>query len=338
MINIRTRSEYEGRFKLRIWDRNMQLKRETDWMPNLITNMGLDTLGMYTFLISNPGFYRGDLVPQRCWIGSGNTPPANTDTTMTSVLAPTAGVPVFGTPTRFVQTVLPYYASKTFTYRFDPTGSSRTIAEIGTFLRTSSSGSQPPGILPSTDYMFNHALVVDGLGVPTTIVLLGDETLDVIYELRVYPLQADTNYNVTITGSGLHACTMRACHLSTTAQANNVGNAIGGQNFASGGSGGNDAYSGTVALGPITGVPTGTVNNPGPSGTNEQLLAYTPGTFQRTIVTTWNLTAGSATFLAFTFLSGTGNVQVLFSPGIPKTNAKILSINNQLTWARRSPL
>ena len=152
MINLKSRSEYEGRFKFRIW-KDGCIKRETDWFPNLITNMGLDSLGLYTFLISSPGFYKGSSVMDRCWIGSGNTPPAVTDTAMTSVLPPTGGATVFGTPTRFVQTALPYYAAKTFTYRFVPTGSSRTVAEVGTFFRTSS-GAQPPGLLPSTDYMF----------------------------------------------------------------------------------------------------------------------------------------------------------------------------------------
>lgn len=334
MITLNHKSEYEGFFKLRVWDRYGKIRKETDWFPNLIVDMGLDSLGLNTTRISTPGFYKGNSCVTKCWIGSGNTPPAVGDTSMTSVLNPTSGVGLFGGDgVRAVQTAVnPWYASRTGTYRFGPVGFSRTVAELGVFFRTS--GSPPSGLSPNTDYMFNHALVVDGFGVPTTITVLGDETLDVLYELRVYPLQADVNYNVTISGV-LHSCTMRASNLSTNAQANNVGDGIGGESFNSGGTGGPYALSGTVALGPITGSPTGTPQYPGPAGSDEQILAYTLGSFQRTIITTWNLTNGSSTFFAFHFPSGTGNTQVLFSPGILKTSAKILTINNRYQWARR---
>lgn len=333
---IKARSEYEGFFKLRVWDRDMQLKRETDWFPNLITNMGLDSLGLNTALISSPGFYKGRLCCERCWIGSAGTPaPAFTDTAMNAVLAPTAGAAIFGTPSRGVQTILPYYARKTFTYRFTPTGSIRSVRELGTFFRTGSSG-VPAGLTPNTDYMFNHALVLDGLGNPTVIDLQGDETLDVIYELRVYPLQADTNYSVTITNVGLVNCTMRACRLNTNDQANNVGDAIAGQNHATGGSGQAAAFSGVSDLGPITGTPTGGQNNP--NSVANQILAYTPGSYNRTVVYRWDLTDGSSSFTCFECPSGTGNVQVKCNPVIPKTSANILILNVNFQWARRDPL
>jgi hypothetical protein len=148
-----------GRFKLTMTNVTDGSVRETEWFDNIVTDSGLNGIGTTNMVA-------------RCYVGTGSTTPADTDTALTSFLAANSSG---GTPVSAASVSSPYYSKNTMVYRFAAGVAAGNISEIGI---------APSGTVPQP--LFSHALVLDGGGSPTTVTVLSDEILDVTYEIRAY--------------------------------------------------------------------------------------------------------------------------------------------------------
>jgi len=71
---------YKGEIKITMRDANGKYLYETDWLPNVITDVGLDNVAIH-----------GSSMWQNCYLGSGNTPAAFTDTALATYMGQANG-------------------------------------------------------------------------------------------------------------------------------------------------------------------------------------------------------------------------------------------------------
>lgn len=290
-----------------------------DWFSNLILDSGLNRLG-------SGGAW------DRCQVGSGSTAPAVGQTALTTLVATTTTVQstVAGT-----NTPTNTYAYARRTYRFAAGTATGNLSEVGIGWAAAGGG------------LFSRALITDGGGAPTTITVLADEVLDVIYEIRAYPTLTDQTFNLTI-ASVAYTFTVRPVRFSGDQSSGNkewpvqlVALMTSGATdpAASGSPGSMHATASGSTLAAITAsAPTGTnLVSPSTSGNSAAFTAaYVNNSYQRTIRNTFGLTAGSASFGGFVILSNLGDWQATVSPVIPKDATKILTLDYTIGWARKS--
>lgn len=305
---LTTGGHLQGWYKLTATKRDGRTRVLADWFPNIITTAGLNAIGA------------GSSWMNKCYVGTGNTTPAITDTTLVSIINTAGNATASGT--LGAQGSAPYYGYTQTVYRFSEGTATGNIAEVGV-------GSVHTNL-------FSRALVVDGGGSPTTVTVLSDETLDVAYELRCYPPISDVVSTITITGV-LYDYTIRAANVTGTTWAASVGGNLGGT------AGANSvvSYSGVSStIGAITSTPSGTTQPV--SGINTG--TYSNGDFFRNFTSTWGLTeantAGGIGALRWRMgatggAGGLGDMQMSFTPRIDKTSSKILTLNFRHSWARR---
>lgn len=275
-----------------------------DWFPNLITNIGLNRMGTNSSWMSS------------CQVGTGNTTPTVTDTSLAARIA--------GTSTRqstsfTAQPSAPYYTTRTNVYRFTAGATEGILAEVGVGWSSTAS-----------DSMFSRALILDGTGTPTTLTMLADEILDVTYALRIYPPASDISGSVTLRGTN-HTLTIRAMLVTATGTNGWYNDETGiiatiwtasSQTF----------YDG--AIGAVTGSPAGSSSNAN-SATN---VTYVANSFTLAAVVTAGL--ANANFgtgiTAFRLKMGFVAYQIGFSPAIMKTSSDSLVLNVSHTWARKT--
>lgn len=265
-----------------------------DWFPNLITNAGLD-------MLSTGGFM------SCCQVGSGTTEPNVLDTALASRVAGTTSA---STVTRTATTSAPYYTSYTRTYTFAEGVAAGNLSEVG--ISATVNGE-----------LFSRARILDGIGNPTTITVLGDEILRVTYQLRHYRPVTDQTGTVTI-GGVTHDYVSRASDITSATELNSYG-------FSSD----HSAHSARVYSGGIdavTGSPSGTSATIGDPVSGE----YTPGSHVRGVSASASIDQGNVAggIRSATFGSGAGSFQVEYDPPIAKDNTKVMTLNWQLSWGR----
>lgn len=305
MLNLRT--EISGWFKLVAIKPDGSKRILADWFPNLITNGGLDRYGAY-----NDWLYY-------CQVGSGSTPPTVNDTQLESKIAATntAAAMVGG-----VMPSSPYYAYRTNTYRFAQGVAAGNISEVGIGWT-------------ATGTLYSRALILDGAGQPTTLTILSDETLDVVYQNRHYAPETDVTGQITLRGT-VHDWVSRASKVTTGSvncwEIGNISYLYNAVSAAENGYYWNDIYTG--AIGAITLGPGGTrISDCGISTT-----VYTPGTYYLNYKLTAGLTYGNnALGIGAIFVTiGIGAYQIGFTPNIMKTSSDILELNCRHSWARKT--
>lgn len=159
-------SSISGRFKVEMRDAFGQKTYESAWIPNLITNSGLDALNSGLSLFRAP----------RLVFGTGNTPPSYGDTTLVNGVALSTGSRVVayttnsGAPDYIVKSAL------TFTNTLGSIVGN--ISEIGITFSTSD---------PATAIVRTRALLRDSSGNPITISVTSGDQLIVTYELTSIP-------------------------------------------------------------------------------------------------------------------------------------------------------
>lgn len=278
-----------------------------DWFPNLITNAGLNACLANTIT---------DFI-QTCQVGSGSTTPAFTDTALVAMVASSN---TEQTHTLGFSSSAPYYGWRRRTVRFATGVAAGNLSEVGMF---------------GGSLMFSRALIVDGGGSPTTIVVLSDEILDVTYEVRSYVPTADAVFTV-----GGYTFTVRAAAAGTIAwcgqspSAGDIAKGWGQMTYYS--------YPATSTIGAITGTPSGAIgtavnlNNPW-TGT----ASGGSNTFQLSLSVAQGNVAGGIG--AFTIGDGGSGIdcawmfQVGCSPVLPKDATKTMKIDFTLTVARVTP-
>ena len=270
-----------------------------DWFDNLITDGGLNRMGT-----DQHGNY--------CLVGSGSTPPANTDTALTTFIASTNNY----TPTVGAASSAPYYGWELYKYRFNQGAAAGNISEIGI------------GWTATNGNLFARTLVKDSGGNPTTVTVLANEYLDVFHELRIYAPTSDVTTQVTIAGV-VHDVIVRPSYVTygySGRWAASRGDAI---RIGSGIS--STAYAGTIGA-----------QTTGPSGssglfTSTTMSAYVNNSLKRTAVLSAALdvcNVGGIRSIEFG-TRGAGSWQMQFTPAIAKDNTKTLSLTVEVSWARR---
>lgn len=145
-----------------------------DWFDNLVTDVGLDAMALPRFI-------------QFCQVGSGSTAPAVTDTTLASLVAGVSGSFANGTGGAG-------FTSIVGTYVFPKGAAAGNLSEIGA--ANSDSGQ-----------VTSRALILDGVGSPTTITVTSIEVLTVTYEFRLYYSQLDSLSTITVGGVSIDTVT-----------------------------------------------------------------------------------------------------------------------------------
>lgn len=275
-----------------------------DWFPNLITTNGANLLG------ANNGYFT------TCCVGSGNTPPALTDTALQTLVGSTAST---NSSSQSSSGGTPWYGARTIQYNFPAGTATGNLTEVGVGVTTTN--------------LFSRALILDGGGAPTTITVLASEALYVTYQVNQYAPTADSSGNVTI-ASVVYAYVIRAAN-ANSATAWGIANAD-----APGITGTSGAQVSNGSLGTVTGQPSGTLS-PASSVANN---SYSTGSFQLSGTATWGLTSGnvsggiSAALFGFGAQFGTrGQFQMSFSPVIPKDGSHILTLTVVNSWAINLP-
>lgn len=293
-----------------------------DWFPNLITNAGLDRL----VNSSSPGGWEHF---RYCTVGSSNTPPAFTDTTIGSAVGVTdAGNSLNGIQAKTYGTnsISPYYRWSRLTHRFAQGVATGNISEVGV------------GWTGSPTYLlFSHALILDGIGNPTTITILADETLDVLYEYRIYPKETDSTGTTIFTGNigGTYDWIIRLANAATGAVNNNVPyhSSMIPMNYcfeSAAGVGGVLTTPQNIAA--ITTQPTGLVAQ----ATVVSFTAYAPGNYYT--ISTFTLGLNHSNHVGgircVKTSHGPMQFQIQFDPAIPKTVNDIVTFTFKQTWNR----
>lgn len=296
-MNIIIPSQVRGFFKLVATDvRTGKQRLLADWFPNLITNGGLDQIGSSSNWLSG------------CYVGSGNTAPVDSNTALAALIGSTTDLA--GT-TASVLATTPYYGSRVNTYLFGPGVATGTLAEIG--------------VGASATALFSRALILDGMGNPTTVTVGAGESLTAFYEFRNYPPLSDVTGSVTI-NSVVYDYTLRAANVGTSIwEPASLGDQDGPSLLT--------VYSGVI--GAITGQPTGS-SAAESSGADP---AYTPGQYLNTRSSVFESGVGNFAIQSMVATCGQtngsmGQLQIGLSPALTKSNANVLTLTVQKSWTR----
>lgn len=269
-----------------------------DWFPNLITNAGMNRLG-------------AAVSATHAWVGSGSNAPQFTDADLQSPISK-AGAFV-GALDANGAVVASGYGWFRRTFRFAAGEATGNVSEVAIGWS-------------NTSGMFSRALVKDALGAPTVVTILPDESLDVVYEFRIYWPVADVQSNAVITGT-TYAVTIRPMQIGNWGIA--ARDMLTQPNVA-----GAFAAHGDAALG---------ANDVGPGGVllgNLQAYtidAYVNDTFQNIYRCTWslsNITAAS-NVRNFGLPTPRGLYKMRVDPMMLKDGNRILGLALAVGWSRR---
>ena len=302
-----------GKYKIMVGKKPGGVESEqrivTDWFPNLITNGGLDRLGSTSF--NNSSYY--------CQVGTGNTNPTFADTQLVNYLAN-----VYIDSSADSRNLVTLYQQRINTYLFGEGVAAGNLAEVGVGWATTGS-------------LFSRALILDSGGSPTTITVLSDEYLTVVYSYRVYGILADTTGSVTFTGDigGTYGYTIRHGHFPEVYSRKDAGFYPGSamnQSFCEYQS--NYYYTNYVyddIIGAIDESPAGTAVSVGYT-----TVSYSTGTYTTNTMITLSPAQGNlvSSIKSIRFQLG-GVWQVEFDPVIPKTDQDSLALTFELTWGRK---
>lgn len=284
---------------------------------NLITNGGLDLMYNCPTYAYGIGYYFNV-----CCVGLGNTTPAFTDTSLVNYLASASRADAATTNTYVAGP--PTYWKAVATYTFGTGVAAGNLTEIGTY---------PTNGSPTA--LFSRALIVDGTGAPTTLVVESDEVLQVTYELDVYFTTTDIT-GTFVSGGITYNTVLRPASINTpgsicrrfaptgdgsTFQISAYSGALGSITSTPGGSGYSIIYSNGAAEGPYvngdyhidvkTVAPVGSANF-GAGGVKAFYLAGVIWSYQ------------------MSFLDSSGN-------GIPKVSGQQMSVTFRFSWGRYAP-
>lgn len=299
----------KGRYKLIVRKQDGSVARETDWFDNLITDAGLNRIG-------SGGF-------EYCHVGSGSNAPSVLDTGLQTFIGSTAAVH----DRKFrVDATGEKYGACIRTYRFAAGVATGNISEVGISWTN------------TTGNLFSRALVLDGLGSPISITVLSDEVLDVVYELRLYPPMADKPVSFTM-GGVTHTGTLRIMSffdyaLGATNQAWCPTNLFTG--FISSGITFNVTNYRDAALVATTAT---TIIGTAVGSKVAQLKAYSNNSLKLGLTVSFSLTesnhANGITGIQLNTSSCFGNYQIVFAPAIMKDATKTMTLNLEVSWARK---
>jgi len=307
--NMNLQAKVGGKFKLVVRRVDGSIKKETGWIKNTITDIGLNRMGQGTWF-------------DRIGVGSGSTPPTVSDVWLESQIA-VSGSAASGVvdPPASINTSAPYDATTFIARRFNTGEATGNISEVVVAWGTTS----------GTAYA--RQLVRDEFGAPATITVLSDETLDVYYGITLYPPYSDPDQVGDFSiGGNSHSIIMRPARVGAVDssrdwrpnQVGSVSAVISSFDLSP------SAYNG--AIGGVLGAPSGSRY----SGGSVSSAAYVNNSFERSTTASFsldqaNLSGGVSSFEVKTSI---GWWQIGFTPPIPKNNTKVMSLTFKISWAR----
>lgn len=300
-MNLHLKAAIKGRYRLQV-KKNGAVKKDTGWFANLITNGGLDNMGTL------------DNWPAYASVGTSSATPQFTDTQLGSRVATVRSQSsTVGAYDNFRIDVENRYAVFRWTYTFPSGAAAGNLAEVGV------------GPLSSGLNISSRARILDSGGNPTTITVLPDEDLVLVWELFVKQPVIDYSNDL-----GGRTVTTRASRVDA-----NTGNGAWNSNgsFASFSRTTARAFSGAISG--ITGEPTGSLAQSGTSS----LAAYVPGSHSRSSAMTWPTSSAinGTAVRSIQWNFGPTAWQSEFDPPIPaKDNTQTLRINVTISWGRDS--
>lgn len=306
-----------------------------DWSSNIITNNGLDNYGTDGMQSVNQAGY--------CHVGTGNTPPTATDTSLETFVASDYQNGM----TYSAKSTPPYYGWTEWKYLFSPgfAGGNVNLNEIGVATGTSSG-------------LTARSLTVDGLGDPTTITVLADEYLECYYRRRNYPAHiveatgapTDDQAVVNIDGTD-YTYTIRPAS-ATYAGTVTVGT---GDGWATG-----VIYG---SLGPSNGFNLGDPYDYGAAGAYNCTLqavtsqagvtpkhsvseaatsygkgSYTAGTYEKELWWQWGISSayGAGGIGGLNIKTLMGAYQLVFNNPVPKVYGEVFTYYHSFSWNRKT--
>lgn len=286
-----------GRFTLIAHRGDVRAGRVLADFPNLILDNGLNRIGTLAPL-------------NRCSVGSGSSAVVASQSALSNLVATSTTLhnSISGNETAGG------YQFARITYRFAAGTATGNLTEVGVGFNNGT--------------LFSRALIVDALGAPTTVTVLADEILDVVYELRQYWPTGDVTGSLTLDGTPY----------SYTLRASNVG-AWANMNLLTGFGYGDGNYPAQFRA--MNGGTLGTITEPCGGSTlaivNGTWLSYVENSLQRRFSATFDTTAPTTSFDKLEIVTPyTGQWKIGFAAPIPKTNLNALTLQLALSWARRT--
>lgn len=298
-----TKIGLRGKYRLTVLDASRNVVRQTDWFWNLITDIGLDRIGV------------SGSVGTFCRIGTGTATPLTSDTALQSQVASTSSLSAGGTGTVTNAGSPDYETTASLTYEFALGAVVGNMAEVGVGWTASTAST-----------LFSRARILDGVGSPTAITVLATEILQVTYAITYYPQLTDSVGTVSVSGV-TYNYTARASTVASVAGALPNGAIFSSVLSAS-------AYGGPI--GAITGVPSGTQS----ALTVGSFQSYSNGTYYRDFTSSAAISVGNISGGIRSILLNVGGggstvrTQIEFSPVIPKTSSTVLNMTFRVAWAR----
>lgn len=180
-MSVELNSAVGGRYRVEVRDASSgELKTDTGWFDNLITNQGLDTLGTISEGARNIAY---------CRVGSGTAIPVVTNVGLqTPIVGYATYAWVSDTFTQLPNNVRKF--AVLYRYNFSAGSLVGTIREITV-------GSSNSGNVSA----FSRSLLKDVNGNPIEVTATSNDLVTVYYELSTYVTTEDTVTNVTIGGN-----------------------------------------------------------------------------------------------------------------------------------------
>lgn len=285
----------KGRYRL-MTKKQGEITQDTGWFSNLITDNGMDLLATNTWF-------------KYLSVGAGSTTPAYTDTALVNRITTSGALSSPGSQLDTTNNYVGFALTATFA-----TGSAAgTVAEVG--IGSASNGTS----------LFSRALIVDDLGNPTTITVLSDEDLVVVYELWIK--QPTEDFVMEVAGK---TCTLRAALINTDASADGWGT-YGTFRGYFGVTSGFSCWASAGNMGALTGAPVDTWR-----GGGSTITAYTPGSWSREVKITWAAAANGGDYKSFCWYIGPTRWQMQLDTPITKAAAQTLRLGLTVSWSRDS--
>lgn len=305
----------------------------TGWFHNLITDYGMDQLGVQRNSSSRWGY--------GCRVGAGNAAPTPSDTNLQSPIATTTSYSHVSV-TRQLQSP-PYYIERTLRYRFGVGAAAGNVSEVGLVSASNDSEASNPATQVVT-----RALVVDGSGNPIVVTVLADEILDVTVRQRLY-IPGDVTGTIVPAGgvSGPIDYVIRPCDVDLDPSINQGGWGNSSYSSSTGWGFGIRQSSGygeaAVFVGANSGIqsiteaPSGTKVDGGSGAYTSP--AYIPDSYYTDAKLSFGLDRGNnANGIGAAMLSfGSCSFQIGFTPRIMKTADHLFDVTLRLTWSRFTP-
>jgi|SRR5690554_3240774 len=309
-----------GRYRMVVSsDAEMRDVTEDFEFDNLITDTGLDWWGQYITPNNSDAWQRFSGICGRFVVGSGSSQPEFTDTALD---APVAFATGNATVVSETSSYSDGYCEIVVRWQFGQGVAEGNLSEIG-IQRGSVSGG-----------LWSRALILDGLGNPTTITVRDTDFLTCFYTLRVSIPQTDSVFNILVDygdeGQVPTTVTMRPLNANNSS-------AQGGWALFTRGTIGNSArlraYTGGLAL-PTAISPLGTQL---PLALTPPVTAvpYVGGSHEAEI--TYHLALGDLNSNNLATLATSalmGEWQVNFNPPLQKNNTQTMDLTFGYSWAR----